>query len=64
MARAGPKKKRPKAKRLTPEEQHARFVETAKEVEADEVPDAIDKAMRKIVIRQSGPYSPRKRAKP
>ena len=50
MARAGPKKKRPKAKRLTPEEQHARFVETAKQAEADEAPDAIDKAFKRLKL--------------
>jgi hypothetical protein len=39
-----------KKKRLkdTPEKQHARFVEAAKKAEADESPDALDKALRKI----------------
>jgi hypothetical protein len=37
-----------KAKRMTPEQQHARFVELAKKAEADEAPDAMDKAFKKI----------------
>jgi hypothetical protein len=32
----------------TPEKQHARFVQAAKEAEADESPDALDKAFKKI----------------
>jgi hypothetical protein len=49
MARAGPKK-RPKAKRIAPAEQHARFVTAAKEAEADEAPDALDKAFGKLNV--------------
>jgi len=49
MARAGPKaKSKLKSKPLTSEEQHARFVEAAKKAEADEAPDAMDKAFRKL----------------
>jgi hypothetical protein len=32
----------------TPEAQHKRFIETAKEAGADESPDAMDKAFKKI----------------
>lgn len=35
----------------TPEKQHARFVESAKKAEADESPDAMDMAFKKIVAR-------------
>jgi hypothetical protein len=48
----------------TPEAQHARFVEAAYKVEADQATDALDKAFTKLSIRQSGPYSRRKPAKP
>jgi hypothetical protein len=37
----------------TPEKQHARFVETAKKAEADEAPDAMDKAFKKIDARRT-----------
>lgn len=43
------KKKRSKD---TPEKQHARFVEAAKKAEADEAPDAMDKAFKKIDPRR------------
>lgn len=39
------KKQQPKD---TPEQQHARFFEAAKKAEADEAPDAMDKAFNKI----------------
>ena len=59
MARAQ-SKKRPKTKRLTPSEQHARFVEAAKKAEANEAPDALDKAFNKLdVVKVLG-----KRVKP
>jgi hypothetical protein len=49
-------KKKPKSKRLTPAEQHARFVEAAKAAEADESPNAMDKAFRRLkVTRKSSP---------
>jgi hypothetical protein len=57
-------KKKPKNAPLTPDEQHARFVEAAKEAEADESPDALDKAMRKISIHRLDPDLRRKRATP
>lgn len=45
-----------KSKRLTPAEQHARFVEAAKKAEADESPDAMDKAFGRLkVTRKSSP---------
>lgn len=37
--------KRPKD---SPEKQHARFVEAAKAAEADESPDALDKAFKRL----------------
>jgi hypothetical protein len=40
--------KRKPSKRLTPAQQHARFVEAANKAEADEAPDAMDKAFKKI----------------
>jgi DNA-binding GntR family transcriptional regulator len=42
------KKKRPKD---TPERQHARFVEAAEKAEADEAPDAMDKALKRVDLR-------------
>jgi hypothetical protein len=50
MARAGPKAKK-KSKRLTPVEQHARFVTAAKEAEADESPNAMDNAFRQMNLK-------------
>jgi hypothetical protein len=47
-------KKKPKTKRMTPAEQHARFVEAAKKAEADEAPDAMDKAFKKIDPAKKG----------
>jgi hypothetical protein len=48
-------KKKRKSK-LTPAEQHARFVETAKKAEADEAPDAMDRAFKRLKItRKSSP---------
>jgi hypothetical protein len=44
------KKKRPKD---TPEKQHARFVEAAYKVEADQATDALDKAFKKIGLKKS-----------
>ena len=43
-----------KAKRLTAAEQHARFVEAATKAEADEAPDAMDKAFKKVAVRRNG----------
>lgn len=43
------KQKRPKD---TPEKQHERFVEAAKKAEADESPDAMDKAIRRLKVTQ------------
>jgi hypothetical protein len=37
----------------TPEQQHARFVEAAKHAEADEAPDAMDKAFKRIDPKRS-----------
>ena len=34
-------------------EQYKRFIETAKDVEADEDPDALEKALAKIITVQS-----------
>jgi hypothetical protein len=42
------KKTKQKKSRDTPEKQHARFVEAAKQAEADESPNALDKAFKKI----------------
>jgi len=43
------RKKQPKD---TPEQQHARFVEAAKKAEADESPDAMDKAFRRLAVNK------------
>jgi hypothetical protein len=34
----------------TPQKQHARFIEAANKAEADEAPDALDKAFKKVSI--------------
>lgn len=47
-----------KAKRMTPAEQHARFVEAAKKAKADESPDALDKAFKKINPRKKPSAKP------
>lgn len=39
-------------KKDTPAKQHARFVEAAKAAEADESPDAMDKAFKKLIIAE------------
>jgi hypothetical protein len=48
-----------KKNRMSPAQQHARFVEAAKKAEADESPDALDKAFKTInprkVISKIGP---------
>jgi hypothetical protein len=48
-------KSKPKtnAKRMTPQDQHARFVEAAKTAEADESPDAMDKAFKRLAIKRT-----------
>jgi hypothetical protein len=49
------KAKKPKD---TPEKQHARFVEAARKAEADESPDALDKAFERVdLIKPSAPRS-------
>ena len=59
MARKKSVAKRPaKPKRLTASEQHARFVETAKRAEADEAPDAMDKAFKRLTVKRT-PHSRR-----
>jgi hypothetical protein len=47
------KAKRLRPKKLESAEQHARFVETAKKVGADEAPDAMDKAFKKLNPRRT-----------
>ena len=47
-----PKGKKPKTKRMTPAQQHARFVEAAEKAEADEAPDAMDKALKRLKVTQ------------
>jgi hypothetical protein len=47
-------KKRRKPKD-TPAAQHARFVEAAKKAEADESPDALDKAFKRLNLSQKLP---------
>lgn len=46
MPRKQPEKPKPK---LTNEERHKRFVEAAREVGADEGPEAFERAFKKIV---------------
>ncbi len=43
------RKKRPKD---TPEKQHARFVEAATKAEADEAPDAMEKAFKRMSLKE------------
>jgi hypothetical protein len=45
-------KKQIKRLKETPAEQHKRFVEAAKQAEADESPDAMEKAFKKINPRK------------
>jgi hypothetical protein len=45
--------KKRKAKRMTPAQQHARFVEAARQAEADEAPDAMDKAFKRLNPKKS-----------
>jgi len=53
---------KPKKRRLkdTPEKQHARFVEAATAAEADESPDAMDKALKKIQLSKKPSEDDRK----
>lgn len=37
---------------MTPEQQHARFVEAAKRAEVDEAPGAMDKAFKRLSIKK------------
>jgi len=55
-------KARPKTKRATPDEQHAKFVELANEVDADESPGALDRAFGKIdpKKREAKPVKPKR----
>jgi hypothetical protein len=46
-------RRKSKKKKLTPEEKHARFVEAAKKAEADEAPDAMDKAFKRLHVTQN-----------
>jgi hypothetical protein len=46
-------KPKPKAK-LTDAERHKRFVEMAREVEADESPESFDKAFKRVVLKKKG----------
>jgi hypothetical protein len=52
-------KTKKKVKRMTPAEQHARFVEAAYKVEADQATDAMDKAFGKINPRSKSPITPK-----
>jgi len=54
------KSKRP---RDTPADQHARFVEAAKKAQADESPDALDKAFKKVSLIKPSDSHPRPSAK-
>lgn len=40
---------KPKTPKLTDAERHARFVETARQVEVDESPEAFDRAFERVV---------------
>jgi hypothetical protein len=42
-------------KRLTPVEQSARFIETARKIGADERPEEFEKVLRKVAKRTSVP---------
>lgn len=41
-------------RRMTPAEQSARFIETAKKAQADERPEAMDEAFKKMDLRRNG----------
>jgi hypothetical protein len=51
---------RPRAK--TDPEQHKRFIDMAHEVEADESPDALDRAFTRVVRPKVDPRQPTPRA--
>jgi len=46
-----------------PQKQHARFVEAAKKAEADESPDALDKAFKKVDLTKPSDSRPRPSSK-
>jgi hypothetical protein len=46
------KRSKPKPK-LTDAERHKRFVEMAREVEADETPEAFEKAFKKVTAKKT-----------
>ena len=51
-----PAKPKPKAKpKLTDAERHARFVETAKKVEASEKPEDFDRAFKEVTLKKDLP---------
>ncbi|HXW72201.1 MAG TPA: hypothetical protein VEK34_12290 [Methylocella sp.] len=54
-ATAKPKKKAPPKKTLSANERHKRFVDMARTVEADESPEAFNRAFEKIVQRSAPP---------
>lgn len=43
---------KPKKPKLTDAERHKRFVEMAREVEADEAPSSFDRAFARVAIKQ------------
>lgn len=52
-----PPKTKPEPK-LTDEQRHARFVETAREVEASEKPEDFDRAFKTVVSSKDQPERP------
>jgi hypothetical protein len=57
--------RKPKPKPDNPEE-FKRFIDMAREVEADESPDALDRALNKVIRSRSAPHpsAPRNRKRP
>jgi hypothetical protein len=49
------KVKKRKAQKLTDAERHARFVETARKVEASEDPKDFEKAFEKVAVKKGSP---------
>jgi len=50
--------------KLGTSEQHRRFVETARELEADESPDAMDRAFERVVGKPKPKGEPRPASRP
>jgi len=53
-------RKPPRPRQTTDPEQHKRFIATAREVEVDESPDAMDRAFKRVVPPRRKPEAAKK----